>query len=120
MRTTAYIRYGGAGAWSLADAAGIKQFFIRRFGRALPIGASDSQRCTIAGATTIATQWTLARVNPATTKVTLIGYLRANGIPFTAFYFAMPLSFRTTIRWAAFAQNCIQMGSGETPITYYG
>jgi hypothetical protein len=90
VRTTAYIRYGGAGAWSLADAAGIKQFFIRRFGRALPIGAF--------GQSALHDRWGYDHrnamdvgVNPDSNEgQALIGYLRSNGIPFTAFHFAVP------------------------------
>ena len=90
VRTTAYIRYGGAGAWSLADAAGIKQFFIRRFGRVLPIGAF--------GQSALHDRWGYDHrnamdvgVNPDTNEgQALMGYLRANGIPFTAFHFAVP------------------------------
>ena len=90
VRTTAYIRYGGAGAWSLADAAGIKQFFIRTFGRALPIGAF--------GQSALHDRWGYDHrnamdvgVNPDSNEgQALIEYLRANGIPFTAFHFAVP------------------------------
>jgi hypothetical protein len=90
VRTTAYIRYGGAGAWSLADAAGIKQFFIRRFGRALPIGAF--------GQSALHDRWGYDHrqamdvgVSPDTAEgQALMEYLRANGIPFTAFHFAVP------------------------------
>ena len=90
VRTTAYIRYGGAGAWSLADAAGIQQFFTRRFGRALPIGAF--------GQSALHNRWGYDHrnamdigVNPDSNEgQALMGYLRANGIPFTAFHFAVP------------------------------
>ena len=90
VRTTAYIRYGGAGAWSLANAAGIKQFFSRRFGRALPVGAF--------GQSALHDRWGYDHrnamdvgVNPASNEgQALMDYLRANGIPFTAFHFAVP------------------------------
>jgi hypothetical protein len=90
LRTTAYIRYGGAGGWSLSDAAGIKQFFIRRFGRALPIGAF--------GQSPLHDRWGYDHrnamdvgVNPASNEgQALMAYLRGNGIPFTAFHFAVP------------------------------
>ena len=90
LRTTAYIRYGGAGAWSLAHAAGIKQFFIRRFGRALPIGAF--------GQSALHDRWGYDHRNAMDVGVSpdtgdgqaLMEYLRANGIPFTAFHFAVP------------------------------
>ncbi len=90
VRTTAYIRYGGAGAWSLADAAGIKQVFVRRFGRALPIGAF--------GQSALHDRWSYDHRNAMDVGVSpdtaegqaLMEYLRANGIPFTAFHFAVP------------------------------
>ena len=90
VRTTAYIRYSGAGAWSLGDAAGIKQFFIRRFGRALPIGAF--------GQSALHDRWGYDHrnamdvgVNPDSNEgQAVMEYLRANGIPFTAFHFAVP------------------------------
>ena len=90
VRTTAYIRYGGAGAWTISDAAGIKQFFIRRFGRALPIGAF--------GQSALHDRWGYDHrnamdvgVNPDSNEgQALMEYLRANGIPFTAFHFAVP------------------------------
>ena len=90
VQTTAYIRYGGAGGWSLGDAAGIKQFFIRRFGRALPIGAF--------GQSALHDRWGYDHrnamdvgVNPDSNEgQALMEYLRANGIPFTAFHFAVP------------------------------
>ena len=90
IRTTAYIRYGGAGPWSLADAASIKQFFIRKFGRALPIGAF--------GQSALHDRWGYNHrnamdvgVNPDSNEGrVLMEYLRANGIPFTAFHFAVP------------------------------
>jgi hypothetical protein len=90
VQTTAYIRYGGARAWSLSDAAGIKQFFIRRFGRTLPIGAF--------GQSALHNRWGYDHRNamdiglsPGTAEgQALMEYLRVNGIPFTAFHFAVP------------------------------
>jgi hypothetical protein len=90
VRTTAYIRYGGAGAWTISNADGIKQFFMRRFGRALPIGAF--------GQSALHDRWGYDHrnamdvgVNPDSNEgQALMEYLRANGIPFTAFHFAVP------------------------------
>ena len=90
VQTTAYIRYGGARAWSLSDAAAIKQFFARRFGRALPIGAF--------GQSALHNRWRYDHRNAMDVGVSpntaegqaLTEYLRANGIPFIAFYFAVP------------------------------
>jgi hypothetical protein len=90
VHTTAYIRYGGARTWSLSDAAGIKQFFVRRFGRTLPVGAF--------GQSLLHDRWGYDHrnamdvgVSPDSTEgQALMEYLRANGIPFTAFHFAVP------------------------------
>ena len=90
VQTTAYIRYGGAHAWLLSDAAGIKQFFARTFGRALPIGAF--------GQSALHNRWGYDHRNAmdvglspdAAEGQALMEYLRANGIPFTAFHFAVP------------------------------
>jgi hypothetical protein len=90
VQTRAYIRYGGAGVWSLSDAVGIKQFFARRFGRALPIGAF--------GQSALHNRWGYDHRNAMDVGVSpntaegqgLMEYLRANAIPFTAFHFAVP------------------------------
>jgi len=90
VQTTAYIRYDGAHAWSLSDASVIKQFFARRFGRALPIGAF--------GQSALHDRWGYDHRNAMDVGVSpdtaegqaLMEYLRANGIPFTAFHFAVP------------------------------
>ena len=90
VQTTVYIRYGGARAWSLSQADVIKQFFIRRFGHALPIGAF--------GQSALHDRWGYDHrnamdigLNPDSTEgQALMEYLRANGVPFTAFHFAIP------------------------------
>ena len=90
VQTTAYIRYGGAHQWSLSTSSVIKQFFARRFGRALPIGAF--------GQSALHDRWGYDHRNAMDVGVSpdtaegqaLIEYLRANGIPFTAFHFAVP------------------------------
>ncbi|MCM3902342.1 MAG: TolC family protein [Pyrinomonadaceae bacterium] len=90
IQTTAYIRYGGVRAWSLSEADVIKEFFIRRFSRALPIGAF--------GQSALHNRWGYDHRNAMDVGVSpdtavgqaLVDYLRANGIPFTAFYFAVP------------------------------
>jgi hypothetical protein len=89
LQTTAYIRYGGVRGWSLSEADVIKGFFIRSFGRALPIGAF--------GQSALHNRWGYDHrnamdigVNPGSNEGrALMGYLRANGIPFTAFHFAV-------------------------------
>jgi hypothetical protein len=90
MHTTAYIRYGGGRAWSLSEAGAIKQFFMLRFGRPLPID--------VFGQSPLHDRWGYDHrnamdigLNPDSTEgQALMEYLRANGVPFTAFHFAIP------------------------------
>jgi hypothetical protein len=90
VRTTAYIRYGGGRAWSLSEAGAIKQFFILRFGRPLPIH--------VFGQSPLHDRWNYDHrnamdigLNPGSSEgQALVEYLRANGIPFLAFHFAIP------------------------------
>jgi len=89
VQTTAYIRYGGIREWSLSQADVIKQFFLRRFGRALPIGAF--------GQSLLHDRWHYDHRNAMDVGLSpdsnegqiLMNYLRVNGIPFTAFHFAI-------------------------------
>jgi len=90
LRTTAYIRYGGARGWSLSQADVIRRFFIGRFGHALPVGAF--------GQSALHDRWGYDHRNAMDVGISpdsaegqiLMDYLRANGIPFTAFHFAVP------------------------------
>lgn len=90
VQTTAYIRYGGARVWSLSEAGTIKQFFVQRFGRALPVGAF--------GQSPLHDRWGYDHRNAMDVGLSpdsaegraLMEYLRASGIPFTAFRFAIP------------------------------
>jgi hypothetical protein len=90
VRTTAYIRYGGGRAWSLSEAGAIKQFFMLRFGRPLPIH--------VFGQSQLHDRWNYDHrnamdlgLNPDSREgQALVEYLRANGVPFTAFRFAIP------------------------------
>ena len=89
VHTTAYIRFGGGRAWSLSEAGAIKQFFVLRFGRPLPIH--------VFGQSPLHDRWGYDHrnamdigLNPDSTEgQALMEYLRANGIPFTAFHFAI-------------------------------
>ena len=90
VHTTAYIRYGGGRAWSLSEAGAIKQFFMLRFGRPLPIH--------VFGQSPLHDRWGYDHrnamdigLNPDSGEgQALVEYLRANGVPFTAFHFAIP------------------------------
>jgi hypothetical protein len=90
LTTTAYIRYGGARAWSLAEAGAVGQFFTRKFGRQLPVSSF--------GQSPVHDRWGYDHHNAMDVGVSpdseegraLMEYLRAGGIPFTAFRYAIP------------------------------
>ena len=90
IQKTAYIRYGGARAWSLAEAGTVEQFFRLRFGRALPVSAF--------GQSALHARWGYDHHNAMDVPLSpdsaegqaLIAYLHADGIPFTAFHHAIP------------------------------
>jgi hypothetical protein len=91
IQTTAYIRYNGPAAWALASgAAKVESFFLQKFGHQLPISAY--------GQTAVHNRMGFDHrnamdvpVNPNSAEgQALMAYLRANGIPFFAFYMAIP------------------------------
>src|SRR5437763_8352784 len=90
VTTTAYIRYGGARAWSLSEAGAVEQFFAQKFGRPLPISSF--------GQSPVHDRWGFDHHNAmdvglspdSTEGRALMEYLRASGIPFTAFRYAIP------------------------------
>lgn len=91
IQTSAYIRYNGPAAWSLVSgAAKVESFFLQKFGRQLPISAF--------GQTAVHNRMGFDHrnamdvpVNPGSAEgQALMAYLRANGIPFFAFYMAIP------------------------------
>jgi hypothetical protein len=90
VTTTAYIRFGGTRAWSINEAGSVMQFFTRSFGRQLPVSSF--------GQSPVHDRWGYAHHNAMDVGVhpdsaegrALLEHLRANGIPFTAFRFAIP------------------------------
>jgi hypothetical protein len=90
VHTTAYIRYGGGRPWSLSDAGAIKQFFMLKFGSPLPIH--------VFGQSALHDRWGYDHRNAMDIGLSpdsvegesLMEYLRSNGVPFTAFHFAIP------------------------------
>ena len=90
VATTAYIRFGGTRAWSLSEAGAVGQFFARSFGRQLPVSSF--------GQSPVHDRWGYAHHNAMDVGLhpdsaegrALLDYLRANGVPFTAFRFAIP------------------------------
>ncbi len=89
IRKTAYIRYGGARAWSLSEAGAVEQYFRAKFGRALPVSAF--------GQSLLHDRWGYDHHNAMDIPLSpdsaegraLMEYLRANSIPFTAFHHAI-------------------------------
>jgi hypothetical protein len=90
LRTTSYIRYSGAGSWTLSDAWKVQRFFLDSFKKQLPVG--------VFGQGTIHDRWRLDHRNAMDVSLhpdgpegqLLMNFLRANGIPFLAFRGAIP------------------------------
>ena len=90
LTTAGYIRYGGARAWTLSEAGGVMQFYSRSFGRQLPVSSF--------GQSPVHDRWGYAHHNAMDVGVSpdsaegraLMEFLRASGIPFTAFRWAIP------------------------------
>ncbi|MCA1612629.1 MAG: TolC family protein [Acidobacteria bacterium] len=90
LTTTAYIRFGGTRAWSLAEAGAVGQFYARSFGRQLPVSSF--------GQSPVHDRWGYAHHNAMDVGVVpdsvegraLMEFLRGAGIPFTAFRYAIP------------------------------
>ena len=88
--TTSFIRFNGAGLWSLAMASNVDSFFRQKFGRALPIA--------VLGQGAIHNKWRLDHRNAMDLSLNPNGaegqavmeYLRSQGIPFSAFRQAIP------------------------------
>jgi len=84
-QTTSYIRYSGAGSWLLSESWKIQQFFQQKFGRQLPVSTY--------GQSALHNRWGLDHRNAMDVGIhpdspegqALMGFLRANGIPFAAF-----------------------------------
>jgi Outer membrane efflux protein len=89
-QTAAYIRYGGARAWSLSEAGAVERFFVGKFGRPLPVSSF--------GQSPVHDRWGYDHHNAMDVGLSpdsaegraLMEYLRSSGVPFTAFRFAIP------------------------------
>jgi hypothetical protein len=90
LRTTSYIRFSGAGTWTLSESWRVQRFFFESFKRQLPVG--------VFGQGAIHDRWRLDHRNAMDVSLhpdgpegqLLMNYLRANGIPFLAFRAAIP------------------------------
>jgi hypothetical protein len=90
LSTTSFIRYNGGAAWGLNDAWKVQRFFSETFKKPLPIA--------VFGQGAIHDRWHLDHRNAMDVSLnpdglegqSLMGFLRANGIPFSAFREAIP------------------------------
>jgi hypothetical protein len=90
VSTAAMIRYNGGANWALSDAYKVQRFFQDTFKRPLPVA--------VFGQGAIHDRWRLDHHNAMDVSLhpdspegqALLGYLRANGIPFLAFRQAIP------------------------------
>lgn len=90
VSTTAMIRYNGGSSWALSDAWKVQRFFLDTFKKPLPVA--------VFGQGAIHDRWRLDHRNSMDISLYpdsaegqgLLGFLRANGIPFLAFRQAIP------------------------------
>jgi hypothetical protein len=90
VSSAAMIRYNGGSAWALSDAWKVQRFFLDTFKKPLPIA--------VFGQGAIHDRWRLDHHNAMDVSLhpdgaegqALLGFLRANGIPFLAFRQAIP------------------------------
>lgn len=90
VKSAAMIRYNGGSSWALSDAWRVQKFFLDAFKRPLPVA--------VFGQGGIHDRWRLDHHNSMDVSLhpdgpegqALLGYLRANGIPFLAFRQAIP------------------------------
>jgi hypothetical protein len=90
VSTTAMIRYNGGSSWSLSDAWKVQRFFLDAFKKQSPVA--------VFGQGAIHDRWRLDHHNSMDVSLhpdgpegqALMGFLRANGIPFLAFRQAIP------------------------------
>jgi len=90
IKTASFIRYNGGADWNLSDAWKVQRFFLDAFKKPLPIA--------VFGQGSIHDRWRLDHHNAMDVSLhpdgpegqALLGFLRANGIPFLAFREAIP------------------------------
>lgn len=90
IQTASFIRYNGAAVWVLSDAWKVQRFFLDAFKKPLPVA--------VFGQGAIHDRWRLDHHNAMDVSLhpdgpegqALLGFLRANGIPFLAFREAIP------------------------------
>jgi outer membrane efflux protein len=90
LRTAALIRYNGSSVWALSEAWKVQRFFLDAFKKPLPVA--------VFGQGSIHDRWRLDHRNAMDVSLhpdgpegqAVLGFLRANGIPFLAFRQAIP------------------------------
>lgn len=90
IRTASLIRYNGSAGWALSEAWKVQRFFLDVFKKPLPVG--------VFGQGSIHDRWRLDHHNAMDVSLhpdgsegqAVLGFLRANGIPFLAFREAIP------------------------------
>ncbi|MFN2493518.1 MAG: TolC family protein [Pyrinomonadaceae bacterium] len=90
MRTASFIRYNGGAIWSLSDSWKVQRFFLDAFRKPLPV--------TVFGQGSIHDRWRLDHHNAMDVSLhpdgsegqALMSFLHNNGIPFLAFWGAIP------------------------------
>jgi hypothetical protein len=87
--TTAYIRFGGTRSWSLSEAGVVEQFFARKFGRQLPVSSFGQSPVHDRLGFDHHNAMDVGLSPDSAEGRALMEYLRAGGIPFTAFRYAI-------------------------------
>lgn len=90
VRTSSFIRYTGSGGWNLGDAWKVQRFFTDTFKKELPIA--------VFGQGSIHDRWRLDHHNAMDIQLhpdgvegrALLDFLQKNGIPYSAFRWAIP------------------------------
>lgn len=90
VQTTSFIRFSGAGGWLISSAGKIQNYFLQKFSHPLPVA--------VFGQGAIHDRWRLDHRNAMDISLNpdgaegqaLMDFLRANGIPFSAFRGAIP------------------------------
>jgi hypothetical protein len=88
--TSAILRYGGAGGWTLAQASRVQSFFVSQFGRQLPVSAYGQSATHNRMRFDHSNSVDVALHPDSNEGRALIAYLRSAGIPFLAFRSAVP------------------------------
>ena len=90
VQTASFIRFTGAGGWLISSAGKIQNYFLQKFSRPLPVA--------VFGQGAIHDRWRLDHRNAMDISLNpdgaegqaLMDFLRANGVPFSAFRGAIP------------------------------